>query len=120
MKKIFLVEDDPFLVDIYVTKLEEQGFQVEASRTGEEALKIIDKEKFDLIILDVMLPDMSGWDILEKINENKKTKNSKVIILSNKDPEKEKIDLNPKLEKYLVKINHTPNEIVNEIKNILF
>ncbi len=119
MKKILLVEDDPFLVDIYVTKLENQKFKVDAVRTGKEAFEIMKKEKFDLIVLDVLLPDTNGWDVLEKMREDKKNKKNKVIMLSNIDPDKEKMKMGLGVEKYIVKINYTPGEVVNEIKKVL-
>ena len=67
MKKILLIEDDPFLVDIYYTKLEESGFKVDVAFDGEEALIKFKKNKPDLIILDILLPKINGWEVLEKL-----------------------------------------------------
>lgn len=119
MKSILLIEDDPFLSNIYVLKLEEAGYDIEALLTGNEALEKIKEKKPDLILLDIVLPDLSGWEILEQIKKEGKIK-SKVIILSNlgQKEEKEK-GLEMGADYYLVKAEHTPTELVEEIKKII-
>lgn len=121
MKKIFIVEDDPFLVDIYVTKFEEKGYSVEAVRDGEEALGVIEKRDFDIIILDINLPKMSGWDVLRRLRENDKSQESKVIILSNAVLEEDSRRMMDEfgVSKYIVKIYYTPEEVVKEVEECL-
>jgi len=116
-KQILLVEDDAFLVDIYTTKLNEEGFAVEVAKTGEEALKKLEKIKPDLILLDIVLPGIDGWEILKKVKADPKLKNIQVVILSNLG-RKEEVEkgLNLGSVKYLVKANYTPTEVVEEIK----
>ena len=124
MKKILLVEDDQFLIDIYTTKLKDSGFSVEVAKEGESALRKLNEEKFDLLLLDIVLPQIDGWEILEKIkNEKPKTKNLenlKIVILSNLG-QKEEVERGLKLgaTKYLIKAHYTPSEVVEEIKEIL-
>jgi len=124
MKKILLVEDDQFLIDIYTTKLKDSGFSVEVAKEGESALRKLNEEKFDLLLLDIVLPQIDGWEILEKIkNEKLKTKNFenlKIVILSNLG-QKEEVERGLKLgaTKYLIKAHYTPSEVVEEIKEIL-
>ena len=60
MKTILLVEDDPFVVDIYTTKLESAGFSVDVAEDGEEALRKLKEKKPDLMILDIVLPNIDG------------------------------------------------------------
>ena len=67
MKNILLVEDDPFLIDIYTTKLREEGFSIEVATDGKEGLKKLREKKFDLLVLDIVLPKIDGWEILEKL-----------------------------------------------------
>ncbi len=121
MKKIFIVEDDPFLVDIYVTKFEEKGYSVEAVRDGEEALGVIKEREFDIIILDINLPKMSGWDVLRRLRENDKSQESKVIILSNAVLEEDSRRMMDEfgVSKYIVKIYYTPEEVVKEVEECL-
>jgi len=126
MKRILLVEDDPFIIDIYTTKLRDSGFSVEAAREGESALRKLNEEKFNLLLLDIVLPQIDGWEILEKIkNEKLKMKNEnlkdlKIIVLSNLG-QKEEVEKGLRMgaTKYLIKAYHTPSEVVEEIKKIL-
>lgn len=71
MKSILIVEDDPFLIDIYTTKLKDSGFSVEVAKEGESALRKLNEEKFDLLLLDIVLPQIDGWEILEKVKSQK-------------------------------------------------
>lgn len=120
MKNILLVEDDPFLIDIYTTKLKEAGFSVEVAESGELVFKKIKEKIPDLLILDIVLPQIDGWEVLKKIREDLELKNLKVIILSNLG-QKEDIEKASKLgvTKYLVKAHYTPSEILKEIKAVL-
>ena len=123
-KKILLAEDDPFIIDIYTTKLKQAGFEVVVVDDGEEVLKRIKAEKPDLLLLDIVLPGMNGWEILEAIHKSDdksgELKNLPVIILSNLY-QKEEVERGLKfgVERYLIKAHHTPAEVVAEVKKIL-
>ena len=120
MKTILLVEDDPFVVDIYTTKLESAGFSVDVAEDGEEALRKLKEKKPDLMILDIVLPNIDGWELLRKIRTELDLENLKVIVLSNLS---QKNEIQKSLEfgiiKYFIKANFTPAEVVEEIKKIL-
>lgn len=120
MRKILLVEDDPFLIDIYSTKLKEADFSVEVAQDGEEALRKIKEMVFDLILLDIVLPTVNGWEILRNIRRDSNLKELKVVVLSNLG-EKEEVEkgLEAGADRYLVKAHYTPTEVVKEIKQIL-
>ena len=120
MKTILLVEDDPFLIDIYKTKLEKIGFQVEIAKDGEIALEKIKQKKPDLMLLDIVLPHIDGWQILKRLKDEKEINHLKIVILSNL-AQKDEVEKGLKLgaTKYLIKSDYTPSEIVNEIKKIL-
>lgn len=120
MKHILLVEDDRFLIDIYSTKLKQSGFSVEVVTTGDEVLKRIAEKKPDLLVLDIVLPQLNGWQLLKKIKANPKLKDLKVIILSNLG-QKEEVEKGMSLgaSKYLIKAHYTPSEVVGEIKKLL-
>jgi len=64
-----LAEDDPFLADIYNTKLKQADFDVDLAMTGEECLRKINDNKYDLLILDIVLPQADGWEILSRIKK---------------------------------------------------
>lgn len=120
MKYILLVEDDPFLSDIYITKLKEAGFEVDAAGNGEEAVKKAVEKKPDLILLDIVLPKFDGWEVLKKIKSDASLKTIPAVILSNLGQETEVqkgIDLGA--VKYLIKAHFTPSEVAEEIAKIL-
>ena len=118
MKSILLIEDDPFLIDIYTTKLKEAGFGVEVASDGESAVRKTKEKKPDLVILDIVLPNVDGWEVLKQIKTE--FKNLKVIILSNLG-QKEEVEKGMKLgaTKYLIKAHYTPSQVVEEIKKVL-
>jgi DNA-binding response OmpR family regulator len=115
-----LVEDDPFLIDIYTKKLKSSGFEVKVAENGEKALRCLQEKKPDLLLLDIVLPEMIGWEVLRKIKENPKLKDLKIVVLSNLG-QKEEVEKGLKLgaTKYLIKAHYTPSEVVQEIKKIL-
>jgi CheY-like chemotaxis protein len=80
MKKIMVVDNEPDIVDLTRTVLELGGYNVVTANSGEECLRLLEKEKVDLVLLDIMMPGMSGWDVFNKIN-NKTTK-IKVAFMS--------------------------------------
>lgn len=129
MKSVLLIEDDPFLIDIYTTKLRESGFSVEVATDGENGLRKLsaagpEGKKFDLLVLDIVLPQIDGWEILREIQNSKsKIKNLrdlKIVVLSNLG-QKEEVEKGLKLgaTKYLIKAHFTPSEVVEEIKEVL-
>jgi len=80
MKKIMVVDNEPDIVDLTRTVLELGGYIVVPSYSGEEALRRLEKEKVDLVLLDIMMPGMSGWDVFNRIK--KKNKDIKVAFMS--------------------------------------
>lgn len=119
-KQVLLIEDDPFLIDIYTTKLKEAGFEVGVAEDGERALEKIKERTPDLVILDIVLPNIDGWGILKEIRKDEKFKNLKVMILSNLGQRKE-VEKGIKLgaTQYLIKAHHTPSQVMEKIRQIL-
>lgn len=120
MQKILLVEDDPFLIDIYKKKLTKAGFSLEVAEDGEKALEAAKAQKPDLILLDIVLPKASGWEVLKKMRKQAGLEKVKIIILSNLG-QKEEVEKGLKLGavRYLIKAQHTPSEVVDAVKSIL-
>jgi len=79
--KILIVEDDVSMSKVLELKLARVGFDTKAVFTGEEALKILEDEKFDLILLDLILPMMNGFEVIEKMN--KRDDKTPIIVMSN-------------------------------------
>ena len=120
MAKILIVEDDKFLRDLLSKKLTEENFSVVTAIDGEEGMKKTQEENPDLILLDLILPGMNGFEVLKKIKENPATKDIPIIVLSNLG-QKEDIERAKKLgsEDYFVKAHFTLEEIVEKLKQYL-
>lgn len=119
-KKIAVVEDDPFLSKAFFLKLSNAGFEVFSVKDGLEAIDIIKKELPDIILLDLMLPHRSGFEILADIKSDEKLKNIPVLILSNLGQEEEKErGLKMGAKEYLVKTDIKLEEVVKKINGYL-
>ena len=118
--KVLIIEDDDFLRSLAVTKLEKEGFAVTMAANGQEGLAQVATTAPDLIILDLMLPIMSGFDVLKELKASDATKNIKVIVFSNLGEESDiKTCLDLGANDYLVKANFTLDELVEKIKELL-
>lgn len=119
-KNILIIEDDEFLRGLINKKLTAEGFNMVSAIDGEDGLKKAKEEKIDLILLDLVLPNMDGFEVLSKIKQDQSTAKIPVVILSNLS-QKEDIDKGIKLgaADYLVKAQFTPEEIVEKVKNAL-
>ena len=120
MKKILLIEDEKMLVEMYVQKFSEEGFEIISVISAEEGLKLAKEQKPDLIILDILLPRKNGVWFLKKKNGDPEISQIPVISLSNYDhPETRKKALALGVKAYLIKTDYTPKEIVEKIKEYL-
>ncbi|MCA9309046.1 response regulator [Candidatus Saccharibacteria bacterium] len=120
MAKILLVEDDSNLREIYGARLEAEGYEILTANDGEEALAIAVKEKPNLIITDVMMPKISGFDMLDILRTTPETKDVKVIVmtaLSQDDDRKRGTDLG--VDQYIVKSQVTLDDVVTIVKEAL-
>lgn len=120
MSKILLVEDDPFLMDIYSQKLKRSGFDVNVESDGSKVLAVIKEQKPDLLMLDIVLPEMDGWEILEELSKDSQFSTLKVMVFSNLG-QKAEVEKGMKLGaiKYLIKADYTPSEVIEEVKKLL-
>ncbi len=121
MEKIILViEDDKFLRELMAQKLIKEGFNISEAVDGEEGLKKIKEEKPGLILLDLILPGIDGFEVLSRMKEDPETSRTPVIILSNLG-QREDVERGLKLgaTDYLIKAHFTPGEIIEKIKNII-
>lgn len=120
MPKILLIEDDNFFAGIFSKKLEQGGFDVSVANSGEDGLKLMEKETPDLMILDLILPKMNGFEVLERVKASESTKNFPVLILSNLG-QREDIDkcLALGAADYFIKAHVAPDELVNKVRDVL-
>lgn len=120
MKKILLIEDDSFLSEIYVAKFQESGFEVLVAYNGSTGLAKIKEQAPDLILLDVVMPNIDGFAVLQTIKEDSSTRHIPVVILSNLgEQENVQKGLDLGAAAYIVKAHHTPTEVVAKVKEIL-
>ncbi len=120
MKKILVVEDDKFLRELIAKKILAEGYIAVEAKDGEEGLKKIEEEKPDLVLLDLVLPGMTGFDILENVNENPLLSDIPIVVFSNlgqSDDVDRAINLGAK--DFLIKAHFTPQEIIEKIKSVL-
>jgi DNA-binding response OmpR family regulator len=118
--KILLVEDDPFLLNMYTTKFEMENFKVISADDGEKGLRLAASDTPDIILLDILIPKMNGFKVLEELKKSKTTQNIPVILLTNLS-QKSEIDQGLSLgaDDYLIKAHFMPTEVVEKIKKTL-
>lgn len=115
-KKILLIEDDKMLTEMYSLKFAEAGYEIAQANSGLSGYELAIKIKPDIIMLDIILPEMDGFSVLKKLKENKITKNIPVFFLTNLKQEEDII--RGKKEgavDYLVKADLTPAQVLEKI-----
>lgn len=119
-RKILLVEDDDALASVYQTRLQAEGFDLKRVPNGEDALAAALEYKPDLILLDVMMPKVSGFDVLDILRNTPETTNVKVIMLTalSQDSDKERAE-KLGVDDYLVKSQVVIADVVDRIKSNL-
>lgn len=122
-KNILFVEDEPFIAEMYADILRKAGFNVQTEADGEKGYELASSGKFDLILLDIMLPSLTGLDILARLRDDKLspkfTPDHHVIILTNLDED----DITKKkiyelAQGYYTKVGITPRKLVDIIKEM--
>ena len=120
MTKILLVEDEKSIRDLYEIKLTKSGFNVVTADNGGKGWELAQKEIPDLMLLDVMMPVMNGFDVLKKLREKAETKDIPVIILSNYgEVDQVTNGFLVGATDYLIKAEHTPSDVVQIINETL-
>lgn len=119
--KVLIVEDDKFLSELISTKLQKEECEVLMASDGEQGIQMAQDQQPDIILLDIMLPGMSGFDVLQKLKmDSSSAKDIPVLILSNFGQEaKVREGLKAGAVDYLVKANFTTGEIVEKIQSVL-
>jgi len=119
-KKILIVEDDRFLRELIVQNLIKEGYETIEAVDGEEGVKKTKEEKPDLILLDLILPGIDGFEVLTRVKSDPAAASIPVIILSNLG-QKDDVERGLKLgvSGYLIKAHFTPSEIIDKIKSVL-
>lgn len=117
MKKILLIEDEEIMVDILQRKLTKEGYDISVARNGEEGLKTMKEVKPDLILLDIIMPKMGGFEVMETMSKDSKLKKIPVIVISNSG---QPVEIN-RVKKmgardWLIKTEFDPQEVLEKVK----
>ena len=115
--KILIVEDDPFLRELYQLKLSEEGFEVFIAQNGEEGFAAAAREVPELILLDIMMPKVDGYEMLKKVKRDGRTNKIPVIIFSNLS-QREEIEKGLRLgaDDFIVKTSLTPLQLAARVR----
>lgn len=118
--KVLVVEDDSMILDMYVHKFEQEGFAVIRLDRGDGVVELVEREQPALILLDVIMPGLDGFTVLESLKSNDKTKHIPVAMLTNlgQDEDKTKGQQLGAVG-YIVKSNLTPGEVVKKAREFL-
>ena len=120
MKSILLIDDESEVAQVFQTGLSSAGFQVVVASNGQSALDAVKSNKFDAILIDQMMPDMSGIDVLKTLKANEETKNIPMAMLTNfGHDEMVKEALNLGANDYILKYQVAPNDLVAKVKALV-
>ena len=118
MKKILVVEDEEILLDLLRRKLTKEGYEVLIARDGQEGLKAMTQQRPDLILLDIIMPKMGGFEVMEEMGKDPKLKEIPIIVISNSGQPVE-LDKAKELgaKDWLIKTEFDPQEVINKVVN---
>ena len=117
--KILLVDDDTFLRDMYATKFRESGHFVDGARDGSEALRMVEAGSYDLLITDMVMPGMTGSELIGKVRKVKEGENLRCIVLSNQGEETDITEATRQgASGYIIKAELVPSEVVARVHQL--
>lgn len=120
MSKILLIEDDQLIRDLYERQLIKEGFETTTTASGTDGLKKFEEGTFDLVLLDIMLPDISGIEILKEINNKNLIAKAPIVLLTNLANDSViKDGMKLGIVGYLIKAQITPKDLIAEVKRFL-
>ena len=120
-KTILFIEDDPFIVDMYVHVLEKNNYTVDVASDGASGLQKARSGEYDIVLLDIMVPEMSGIEVLENLrgSDGRGLPGSKIVILTNlAQDEGSRRALEAQADGYLIKADVTPNKLVELLDQV--
>ena len=121
IKKILVIEDDRFIGEMYVRSLKHEGFEVDWVVDGHDGLVAATNKPYDVILLDIMLPEMRGPEILKALRGNgvNKVPNSRIMVMTNFDQDDEsRLAMEHDVDAYLIKAEITPRKLLETIQQL--
>lgn len=120
MKKILIIDDEKFHLEMYKDRFEKAEYQVLTAANGQLGLELAKKEKPDLVIVDILMPTMDGYEVIEKMKKDEQTSKIHIVALSNLAQDNEiKKGLNLGADDYIIKTDITPTELIERVKKII-
>jgi len=120
-RKVLCVEDEHFISELYTRALTKDGYRVDVIADGKEALAIAEKNEYDIILLDLMVPNLSGIEILRSLRDPARTPpiKAKIVITTNLEQREDvRTDIEKQADAYVVKAELTPHELVDLVNHI--
>jgi DNA-binding response OmpR family regulator len=120
-KKILIVDDDVFLLDMYTIKFREAGFEIDYATEGQSAKEKMIKNHYDVILLDIVMPNLDGFSLLKDLQQEEDEMKKTVIIYLTNLGQKEDIEkgLSFGVDDYIIKAHFTPSEVVAKVEELL-
>jgi CheY-like chemotaxis protein len=118
--RVLLIEDEGAIVGMYKMRFEKAGYEIEVARNGAWGLKLAKEKKFDVVVLDMVMPAMNGYEVLRELKKNKNTKDIPVLVFSNSAQDTE-IAKAKKIGAagYFLKSKITPAQVVSEVNSVI-
>lgn len=119
-KKILIIEDEDIMRNLLDKKLQAAGYQITVAKDGQEGVEKMKQDSFDLVLSDIIMPKMGGFEVMEKMNQDETLKNIPIIVVSNSGQPVE-LDQAKRFgaKDWLVKTEFDPQEVIVKIKKIL-
>ncbi len=118
--KVLIIEDDSYISDMYKIKFDSENFETTVAEDGIKGIKEIERQKPDIVLLDIVMPKVDGFSVLKMIKKNENSKDIPVVMLTNLG-QKENVERGFELgaTSYIIKAHFTPSEVVKKVKEIL-
>jgi len=119
MNKVLIIEDDKILLEMYKDKFAKDGFEVQTAAEGQAGLEIMRTFHPDIVLLDLIMPNVSGFELLKLVKQDQTINTIPIIVLTNIYADSEDLVKNWGVAHFLLKSDYTPETIVEKVKNIL-
>lgn len=118
--KVLLIEDDKMIIDMYTLKFSQEGYDIVQAENGKDGLDLAKAQLPDIILLDIILPQMDGFTVLKELKAEANTKDIPVVLLTNLGQDGDvKKGLELGANDYLIKANYTPSQVVDKVKSVV-
>jgi DNA-binding response OmpR family regulator len=119
--KVLCIEDETFISELYTRALEKAGYEVATMLSGEDGLEAAKSNEYDIVLLDLMTPGITGFEVLRRLRSENPDLKAKIIITTNLDQEEEsRAEMEKMADGYLIKAEITPHQLVQIVNDICF